>query len=93
MIIVNQGSRGRAFTTIKKEASTSDDVANGTFLVNTRYASILFDSGADKCFISLEFKPYLLKPRTDFEEPLSVEVASGKTVETKPIIQDCSINT
>jgi hypothetical protein len=40
LIIVNQGSRGRASTTIKQEASTSDDVTNGTFLVDTHYTFI-----------------------------------------------------
>ena len=83
--------KGRAFNITTQEARANDDVVNNTFLVDARYASVLFDSGADKCFVSLEFESYLLKSRTSLDEPLSVEVTSGKSVETKFIIRNCSI--
>jgi hypothetical protein len=42
---VNQVARGRAFNLTVNPAQTKNEVVNGTFLVNNRYASILFDTG------------------------------------------------
>ena len=41
--------------------------------------------------MSFEFEPFLLNYRTELEEPISVEVASGNSVETKFVIRNCSI--
>ncbi|KAI3744707.1 hypothetical protein L1987_57798 [Smallanthus sonchifolius] len=49
------GARGRAFNINANESQANNDVVNGTFLVNSQYASILFDTGADKSFVSLNF--------------------------------------
>ncbi|GJR98963.1 putative reverse transcriptase domain-containing protein [Tanacetum coccineum] len=36
-------------------ASLDSNVITGTFLLNNRYASILFDTGADRSFVSTTF--------------------------------------
>ncbi|GJV97916.1 putative reverse transcriptase domain-containing protein, partial [Tanacetum coccineum] len=41
------------------EAVQNPKVVSGTFLLNGHYVSLLFDSGADRSFISLEFRPLL----------------------------------
>ncbi|KAK9050792.1 hypothetical protein SSX86_030237 [Deinandra increscens subsp. villosa] len=56
---VNQGARGRAYNLNANQAQANNEVVNGTFLVNNHYASILFDTGADKSFVSVEFEPLL----------------------------------
>ncbi|KAI3819384.1 hypothetical protein L1987_13215 [Smallanthus sonchifolius] len=69
------GAHGRAFNINANEAQAKNDVVNGTFLVNSQYASILFDTGADKSFVSLNFEPLLAKTRSQSEKTFTVEVA------------------
>ncbi|KAI3828867.1 hypothetical protein L1987_02977 [Smallanthus sonchifolius] len=92
LVNANQGgARGRAFNINANEAQANTDVVNGTFLMNNRYASILFDTGADKSFVSLDFEPLLAKTRTKLEKTFTVEVADGNTVTIDTIIYDCSL--
>ncbi|KAI3809203.1 hypothetical protein L1987_25173 [Smallanthus sonchifolius] len=92
LINPNQGgARGRAFNINTNEAQTNNDVVNGTFLVNNQYASILFDTGADKSFVSFDFEPLLAKTRTKLEKIFTVEVADGNPIIIDSIIRDCFI--
>lgn len=67
-------------------------MVNGTFLINNRYASVLFDSGADKSFVSLEFEPLLCTPRTILNEHFTVEVANGKYISLNAVIPECTLD-
>ncbi|MCG5051310.1 aspartyl protease family protein, partial [Pectobacterium brasiliense] len=69
-----------------------NEVVNGTFFVNNQPASVLFDSGADRSFVSLSFEPLLAIPRTKLRIPLSVEVATGKPLLLDSVIRDCQLN-
>ncbi|KAI3797832.1 hypothetical protein L1987_33096 [Smallanthus sonchifolius] len=75
-------ARGRAFNINANEAQANNDVVNGRFLVNSQYASILFDTGADKSFVSLNFEPLLAKTRSQLEKTFTVEVANGDSLTT-----------
>jgi len=55
----NHPARGRAFVITPGEAQNDPNLVTGTFLLNDYYASTLFETGADKCFISEEFSPSL----------------------------------
>ncbi|KAI3717637.1 hypothetical protein L1987_69382 [Smallanthus sonchifolius] len=85
------GARGRAFNINANEAQANNDVVNGTFLVNSQYATILFDTGADKSFVSLNFEPLLAKTRSKLEKTFTVEVANGDSLTIDSIIHDCSL--
>ncbi|KAI3821524.1 hypothetical protein L1987_09092 [Smallanthus sonchifolius] len=85
------GARGRAFNIKTNEAQAKNDVVNGTFLVNSQYASILFDTGADKSFVSLNFEPLLAKTQSQLEKTFTVEVANGDSLTIESIIYDCSL--
>ncbi|KAI3808107.1 hypothetical protein L1987_24050 [Smallanthus sonchifolius] len=85
------GARGRAFNINANEAQANNDVVNGTFLVNSQYASILFDTGADKSFVSLNFEPLLAKTRSQLEKTFTVEVANGDSLTIDSIIYDYSL--
>ncbi|MFS8001318.1 putative nucleotidyltransferase, Ribonuclease H [Helianthus anomalus] len=61
------------------------------FLVNSLYASILFDTGADKSFVSVEFESLINCTRSKLPESFSVEVANGKSILVNSIIRDCSL--
>ncbi|KAI3686167.1 hypothetical protein L1987_79840 [Smallanthus sonchifolius] len=85
------GARGRAFNINANEAQANNDVVNGTFLVNSQYASILFNTGADKSFVSLNFEPLLAKTRSQLEKTFTVEIANGDSLTIDSIIYDCSL--
>ncbi|KAI3670385.1 hypothetical protein L1987_87976 [Smallanthus sonchifolius] len=85
------GARGCAFNINANEAQANDHVVNGTFLMNNQYASILFDTGADRSFVSLNFEPLLAKTRSKLEKTFTVEVADGNSITIDSIIRDCSL--
>ncbi|KAD3642175.1 hypothetical protein E3N88_31399 [Mikania micrantha] len=85
-------ARGRAFNINANEAQNNNDVVNGTFLVDNQYASVLFDTGADKSFISLEFEPLLAKNRTRLENTYTVEVADGSPIKIDSVIREVQLN-
>ncbi|KAI3801817.1 hypothetical protein L1987_29934 [Smallanthus sonchifolius] len=85
------GARGRAFNINANEAQANNDVVNGTFLVNSQYASILFDTGADKSFVSLNFELLLAKTRSQLEKTFTVKVANGVSLTIESVIHDCSL--
>ncbi|GJV53985.1 putative reverse transcriptase domain-containing protein [Tanacetum coccineum] len=67
----------------KKGNSSRDpdsNVITGTFLLNNRYASILFDIGADRSFISSVFSFLINVAPTPLENSYDVELADGKIV-------------
>ncbi|GJX85435.1 putative reverse transcriptase domain-containing protein [Tanacetum coccineum] len=78
----------------KGNASRDQDsnVVTGTFLLNNRYASILFDTGADRSFISTAFSSLINIAPTPLENSYDVELADGKIVEVDTIMRGCTLN-
>ncbi|GJR54892.1 putative reverse transcriptase domain-containing protein [Tanacetum coccineum] len=68
------------------------NVVTGTFLLNNHYASILFDTGADRSFISNAFSSLINIALTSLENYYDVELADGKLVEIDTIIRGCTLN-
>ncbi|GJX63112.1 putative reverse transcriptase domain-containing protein, partial [Tanacetum coccineum] len=58
----------------------NSNVITGTFLLNNRYASILFDRGADRSFISTVFSSLIDITPTPLENSYDIELADGKIV-------------
>ncbi|GJX54479.1 putative reverse transcriptase domain-containing protein [Tanacetum coccineum] len=57
------------------------NIVTGTFLLNNRYASILFDTGADRSFMSTAFSSLIDIIPTPLDNHYDVELADGKIVE------------
>ncbi|GKB10470.1 putative reverse transcriptase domain-containing protein [Tanacetum coccineum] len=78
----------------KGNASRNPDanVVTGTFLLNNHYASILFDIGADRSFISAAFSSLINIALTPLENCYDVELANGKLVRINTIIRGCTLN-
>nr|GFB60901.1 putative reverse transcriptase domain-containing protein [Tanacetum cinerariifolium] len=68
------------------------NVITGMFLLNKRYASILFDTGADRSFISTAFSSLVNIDPTPLGSSYDVELADGKIVEIDTIIRRCTLN-
>ncbi|GJV10846.1 reverse transcriptase domain-containing protein [Tanacetum coccineum] len=75
------------------EAAVKDNnVVNSTFLINNNYASVLFDTGADRSFVSYAFSKYIDIPPTTLDTNYRVELADRKSLTTKTILRGCTLN-
>ncbi|GJU43606.1 putative reverse transcriptase domain-containing protein [Tanacetum coccineum] len=76
-----QGGRrapGRVYSLCAEAAVKDNNVVNGTFLINNVYASVLFDTGADRSFVSYAFSKYIDVTPTTLDTNYDVELADGK---------------
>ena len=73
------------------EAVADPTIVTGTFLLDNSYACILFDSGAERSFVSHNFKGLLKQTPQSLSEPFIVEMANGKTEGTKEIYLNCTL--
>nr|GFC56457.1 putative reverse transcriptase domain-containing protein [Tanacetum cinerariifolium] len=79
----NKGARARAYVVVKNPQQ-NPNVVTGTFLLNDHYASVLFDSGAERSFVSIEFTPFINISPVALNTSYEVELADGKTVNLLP---------
>ncbi|GKF94472.1 putative reverse transcriptase domain-containing protein, partial [Tanacetum coccineum] len=59
----------------------------GTFLLNDHYASVLFDSGAERSFVSIEFTPFIDIASAALNTSYEVELADGKVVSANTVLR------
>ncbi|GJU48369.1 putative reverse transcriptase domain-containing protein [Tanacetum coccineum] len=88
----NGTSQGRAYALGGKDSSPDSNVITGMFLLNDRYAIILFDTGADRSFVSNTFSVLINITPTTLESHYDVELADGKIIGVNTIIRDCTLN-
>ncbi|XP_071714509.1 uncharacterized protein [Rutidosis leptorrhynchoides] len=84
-------AKGRAFNISAKGARENPDLATGTFLLNNYIAYVLFDSGADRSFISKDFSTVINLPPTALDTKYIIELANGKTLKVDKIFQGCAL--
>nr|GEZ26479.1 hypothetical protein [Tanacetum cinerariifolium] len=97
----NQGSRvrngnavARAYAVGTARTNPNSNVVTGTLLLNNRYASVLFDTGADRSFLSTAFSslvdiiPTILDHGYDVELADAEDKSNEKRLEDIPIVQD-----
>ncbi|GJW75464.1 putative reverse transcriptase domain-containing protein [Tanacetum coccineum] len=84
-------ARGKAYVLGGGEANPDSNVVKGTFLLNNHYASMIFDSGADRSFVSTTFSTLLdITPNT-LDVSYTVELADGRISETNTILRGCTL--
>nr|GEY34996.1 reverse transcriptase domain-containing protein [Tanacetum cinerariifolium] len=72
--------------------SKGPNVVTGTFLLNNRYASILFDSGSDRSFVDTRFSSMLDIDPVKIDASYEVELADGRVVSTNTVLKGCTLN-
>ncbi|XP_071695136.1 uncharacterized protein [Rutidosis leptorrhynchoides] len=80
-------AKGRAFNISAKGARENPDLVTGIFLLNNCIAYVLFDSGADRSFISKDFSTIINVPPTALDTKYIIELANGKTLKVDKIFQ------
>ncbi|GKC16092.1 putative reverse transcriptase domain-containing protein, partial [Tanacetum coccineum] len=85
-------NRGAVYKLGAVDAQQDPKVVTGTFLLNNRYATTLFDSGADKSFVSTNFSTLIdIKP-VELDTRYEVKLADGKVVSTNNVLIGCTLN-
>ncbi|GJW87529.1 reverse transcriptase domain-containing protein [Tanacetum coccineum] len=82
----NNNVQGRAYILRDRNAHQDPNVVMGMFLLNQHLARILFDSGADKSFISISLASILNIPPITIDSFYDIEMADGNLVSTNTII-------
>nr|GEV79160.1 reverse transcriptase domain-containing protein [Tanacetum cinerariifolium] len=95
----NRGNQGRIGNALAKvyvvgNAGTNPDsnVVTGTFLLNNCYASILFDTDADRNFMSTAFSSEIDITPTTLDYYYDVKLADRRIVGLNTIIWGCTLN-
>nr|GEU73198.1 putative reverse transcriptase domain-containing protein [Tanacetum cinerariifolium] len=84
----NDVAQGRAYALRGRDASPDSNIITSMFLLNNRYAIILFDTGADRRFVSTTFSSLINITPTHYD----VELANGKIIGVNTIIRGCTLN-
>ncbi|XP_071704698.1 uncharacterized protein [Rutidosis leptorrhynchoides] len=85
-------THGRAFVITVEEARHDPALVTGMFLLNNCYASVLFDTGAFRSFVSKKFSSLFNMPSTTLDVKYSIDLANGKLMRVDKILEDCTIN-
>ncbi|GJU41170.1 putative reverse transcriptase domain-containing protein [Tanacetum coccineum] len=90
--VAHKGNFGNAEKRGNAPGNLDANVVTGTFFLNNHYASILFDTGVDRSFISTAFSSLIDIAPTLLENCYDVELADGKLVRIDTIIRGCTLN-
>ncbi|GJS56602.1 putative reverse transcriptase domain-containing protein [Tanacetum coccineum] len=88
----NAKAQAKVYAVGNAGANPDNNVVTGTFLLNNRYASILFDTGADRSFVSTAFSSRIIITPTALDHNYNVELADGRIVGLNTIIRGCTLN-
>ncbi|GKD98850.1 putative reverse transcriptase domain-containing protein [Tanacetum coccineum] len=92
----NQGGNGNApakvYAVGHVGTNSDSNVVMGMFLLNNRYASVLFDTGADRSFMSTAFSSQIDITPSTLDHYYDVELADGRIIGLNVIIQGCTLN-
>nr|GEX97514.1 hypothetical protein [Tanacetum cinerariifolium] len=85
-------NRGGVYQLGAVNAQEDPKVVTGTFLLNNHYAITLFDSGADRSFVSTKFSTLINIKPVEIDTSYEVELADGKIVSTNNVLKGCTLN-
>ncbi|GJU97435.1 putative reverse transcriptase domain-containing protein, partial [Tanacetum coccineum] len=68
------------------------NVVTGTFLLNNRYAFVLFDSGSDRSFVDTRFSSMLDIDPVKIGASYEVELADERVASTNTVLKGCTLN-
>nr|GEV49247.1 putative reverse transcriptase domain-containing protein [Tanacetum cinerariifolium] len=83
----NAKAHAKVYAVGKAGANPNNNVVTSTFLLNNRYASILFDTGADMSFVSTVFSSRIVITPTALDHDYNVELVDVRIVGLNTIIR------
>ncbi|GKE08025.1 putative reverse transcriptase domain-containing protein [Tanacetum coccineum] len=81
----------KAYTIGGGGTNPDSNVVTGTFLLNNCYASMLFDSGADRIFVSSTFSALPDITPSTLDTSYAVELVDGRISETNVVLRGCTL--
>ncbi|GKF23311.1 reverse transcriptase domain-containing protein, partial [Tanacetum coccineum] len=87
----NRNAPAKVFVVGNAGTNPYSNVVTGTFLLNNRYASILFDMDANRSFVSTTFSS-LIDITPTLDHYYDVELVDGKLIGINTIIRGCTLN-
>ncbi|GJR19058.1 putative reverse transcriptase domain-containing protein [Tanacetum coccineum] len=98
----NKGNRGnqdgkdtapaKVYAVGRAGTNPDSNVMSGMFLLNNRYASVLFDTGADKSFMSTAFSSQMDIMPSTLDHYYDVELADERIIRLNTILRGCTLN-
>nr|GEW35948.1 reverse transcriptase domain-containing protein [Tanacetum cinerariifolium] len=88
----NGGAIARAYAKGNAGKNPDSNVVMCTFVLNNRYAFILFDTGADRSFVSTAFSSLTDSVPSTLDHDYDVELADRKIIRVNTIIRGCTLN-
>nr|GFD52186.1 reverse transcriptase domain-containing protein [Tanacetum cinerariifolium] len=79
-------AKRKAYTIGGGDANPGSNVVTGTFLLNNHHASVLFDSGADRSFVSTTCSTLLDVISDTLDVSYAVELADIRISETNNVL-------
>ncbi|GJR17678.1 reverse transcriptase domain-containing protein [Tanacetum coccineum] len=84
-------ARGKAYVLGGGDANPDSNVVNDTFLLNNDYASMIFDLGADRSFMSTTFSTLLdITPNT-LDVSYAIKLADRRISKTNTVLRGCTL--
>nr|GEV10631.1 hypothetical protein [Tanacetum cinerariifolium] len=83
----NNNTKARAYDIRGGGANPNSNIIMGTFLLNNCYASMLFDSGADRSFVLTTFSALLDVIPSTLDTSYTIGLADGRSLETIVILR------
>nr|GFA79361.1 putative reverse transcriptase domain-containing protein [Tanacetum cinerariifolium] len=77
---------------IARGGNPNANVMTGTFILNNHCASILFDTGADKSFVSTAFSSLININPSTLDYSYDVELADGQIIKVNTVIRGYTLN-
>ncbi|GJT06745.1 putative reverse transcriptase domain-containing protein [Tanacetum coccineum] len=87
----NNNAQGRAYMLRDRNAHQNPNVVTCMFLLNQHLARVLFESGADKSFVSISLASKLNIPPITIDTFYNIKMADGNLVSTNTIIQGATL--
>nr|GEU43798.1 putative reverse transcriptase domain-containing protein [Tanacetum cinerariifolium] len=87
----NDNAQARVYV-VGNAGPNPDNVVAGTFLLKNHYAYILFDTGADRSFVSTTFSSQIDIAPIALDHHYNVEIADGRIIGLNTIMRDCTLN-
>ncbi|GJZ10374.1 putative reverse transcriptase domain-containing protein [Tanacetum coccineum] len=83
---------GHIYAVKDVDQAQGPNVVTGTFLLNNRYFSMLFDSGSDKSFINASLIHLFDNEPERISASYEVELADGRIASTNTVLKGCTLN-
>ncbi|GJV91810.1 putative reverse transcriptase domain-containing protein [Tanacetum coccineum] len=85
-------ARGPAYMIKDTKKQQGPNVVTGTFLLNNRYDTVLFDSRSDKSFVNTSFSHLIDINPVRLDTSYEVELADERVASTNIVLRGCTLN-